>query len=385
MSDPERKDVLRANTAAGGHGDPAGGRRPDDGRRHLPWRRVALGIVAAAVISFCAWSMSEYVNGRDPLAFLTSPDATSATDDSSSSSSEEAGGDISLSSNAIGREDVISAIGELEFAGEDVAVRSDDVSVAISGDGIWVEQSDLEDAATMVERTSQRASALAQWAKGTGVEVSSVTWISEDASGAVRMALTMSADSAPGKGGTADLLGHALGYRICGDAYSSLDSPDFAQGAGESPTLPDGTEIAVDEGTTDGGESLDASSATSTSRTLVSSTSGEGSGGTSGGTEDDAIVVHVTVDGSLGDAGTSSATVSLGTGSTAYDALVATGVDVSAKGTAYGIYVSGIGGLSAGSDTGWVYAVNGSEPNVSADSYELSDGDSVTWTFVSVQ
>lgn len=75
--------------------------------------------------------------------------------------------------------------------------------------------------------------------------------------------------------------------------------------------------------------------------------------------------------------------VELTEGATPYDALAK--LDVSISGNRY--YVSGINGLgekACGSNSGWLFAVNGYipyGPGVSAGSYPLSDGDSVTWIY----
>jgi len=67
-----------------------------------------------------------------------------------------------------------------------------------------------------------------------------------------------------------------------------------------------------------------------------------------------------------------------------YDALRATGFDVTARSSQYGMYVSAIGTLSEkqhGGASGWLYAVNGSTPAASCSSFELSDGDAVSWFY----
>ena len=49
-----------------------------------------------------------------------------------------------------------------------------------------------------------------------------------------------------------------------------------------------------------------------------------------------------------------------------------------------GVYVEGIGNLYAfdgGELSGWVYAVNGIFPEVSASAYTLADGDTVEWVY----
>lgn len=64
----------------------------------------------------------------------------------------------------------------------------------------------------------------------------------------------------------------------------------------------------------------------------------------------------------------------------AFDALVSTGLPYS--GSSY--YVSSINGLAEfdhGRFSGWLYSVNGVEPNVGCGSYYLTDGDSVYWHY----
>ena len=117
------------------------------------------------------------------------------------------------------------------------------------------------------------------------------------------------------------------------------------------------------------------------------SASGSGSGSHAGSSESKSIVVSVTVDGSAAGAGSSSANIRLSRGATAYDAIAACGVSFNAKSTSFGMYVSSIGGLAEkehGGMSGWVYAVNGYEPNTACSNYELHDGDSLVWTYVNV-
>ncbi len=120
------------------------------------------------------------------------------------------------------------------------------------------------------------------------------------------------------------------------------------------------------------------------------SASGSHSGGSasgSGSSESKSIVVSVTVDGSAAGAGSSSANIRLSRGATAYDAIAACGVSFNARSTSFGMYVSSIGGLAEkehGGMSGWVYAVNGYEPNTACSNYELHNGDSLVWTYVNV-
>ncbi len=118
-----------------------------------------------------------------------------------------------------------------------------------------------------------------------------------------------------------------------------------------------------------------------------SSSGSSDSGSSSKGNEDSGTVtVTVSVSSSAADGRVSgSASPTFAQGATAYDALCATGLSVTARSSQYGIYVSAIGGLAEfeyGGNSGWMYSVNGSAPNVSCGSYVLKDGDRVSWYYV---
>lgn len=109
---------------------------------------------------------------------------------------------------------------------------------------------------------------------------------------------------------------------------------------------------------------------------------GAGDGAAPAAAAEGEVAASVTIDASLADAGSRTVEVGLESGATAYDALVATGADVRASDTSYGIYVQAVDGVADDSSHGWVYSVNGEEPSVSASDYEVSDGDAVCWTYV---
>lgn len=74
--------------------------------------------------------------------------------------------------------------------------------------------------------------------------------------------------------------------------------------------------------------------------------------------------------------------------STVYDLLKKAcndkGITYTAKDTMYSVYIVGINNIDekdCGKDSGWMYNVNGSFPNVSADSKRLKDGDKVVFTY----
>lgn len=266
----------------------------------------------------------------------------------------------------------------------DLAISSDatGITCVVDGDGIWVEYPEAADASKVIDRAVRRAAGLAQWAAQTDSAISRVTWIAEDADQTVLLALTLDPATVPSDAADAaagDILSAATGYRISGDAYASLDGPAFEQEAGTAPSLPDGSEVPIElaQTATDGDDGAQGGASSAGSAQ-------DGSADTSA----DLITVSVTVDGSAAGAGASSATVSLAAGSSVYDALVKTGISISASGSPYGMYVSAIGGLAErqhGPMSGWVFSVNGVEPGVACSAYTLSAGDSIVWTYVNVE
>jgi len=71
-------------------------------------------------------------------------------------------------------------------------------------------------------------------------------------------------------------------------------------------------------------------------------------------------------------------------GTSAYELLQETGLDLDVTRSAYGVYVKAIEGLSEfdeGNESGWMYRVNGKFPNYSASLYTLSKGDYVEWLY----
>lgn len=419
---------------------PAGGARPSADVQpaagmHSPddapaaggrlWRPVVAAAAAAALV-FCGWSAWQYANGSDPLAFL-SGDAFQTV-----AEPEAATPQISTVSTTVTADDVCAAAASgLSFDGADVSVGEGGVVAVISDGGIWVEQATTDDAAAMVGATARRAAALATWATSRNVGFTQVTWIAEDANGAVRMVVRYACGDAPSAGDETALLAAASGYAISGDAYAALGgAPAFAQSAGEAPALPDAAAVAVIENRTVAGEALqesqtvyrvvdengeqvssksssgsggglgsgsgsDGGSTNGSGSGLGSGTgsaSGSGSGSASGsGTSsrrDDTITVYITVDGSAAGAGSSSATLTLPAGSTVYDAIASCGVSFNAQATGYGMYVSSIGGLAEkehGDMSGWMYSVDGVTAGVACSSYALSGGESIYWWYANVE
>lgn len=71
-------------------------------------------------------------------------------------------------------------------------------------------------------------------------------------------------------------------------------------------------------------------------------------------------------------------------GDTPYSVLTRVVSNVKAKGSGSSVYVSAINGISEfaqGPMSGWVYAVNGSRPNMGAGAYGLNPGDKLVWHY----
>ncbi len=78
-------------------------------------------------------------------------------------------------------------------------------------------------------------------------------------------------------------------------------------------------------------------------------------------------------------------TVTVPVGATVFDALEASGMEIVASDSTYGKFIESINGVTngdAGSQSGWIYQVNGEDIMESADSAEVNDGDTVTFTFI---
>lgn len=356
------------------------------------WRPV-VAVLAAVAIVFCAWSAWQYAQGNDPLAFLSGDALQTVAEPAAGDGQAAATPQVTMTANTVTADDVAAACAGLSFDGSDVSVAADDVKSVLTANGVWVEQATADDAPAMVDATARRAAALAKWASEQNVGLADVTWISEDANGAVRLVVRYGCNGAPTSGDTPALLSAAEGYAISGDAYAQLgDAPAFAQQSGEAPTLPDDSAIAVVQKKTVDGEALTKTKTTyrvvDQNGKNISSKSSSG-GSTSSSSQRGALTVNVTVDGSAGGAGSGSATVSLPEGSTVYDALVATGVDVNARMTTFGMYVAGINGLSEKATinginypgSGWVYYVDGNFADRSSAAYQLADGMNIYWCF----
>lgn len=164
-----------------------------------------------------------------------------------------------------------------------------------------------------------------------------------------------------------------------GDGLSS-DNSD-SSGSSDSGSGPSSSSNA---GSGSSSSSSGASSSSSGSSSSSSSAGGSSQPGTSApaGT----VTVYVSVSSSaVGNPVSGGGTFTFNQGATVYDALCACGLSMNASNTGYGIYVSAIGGLAEkehGGHSGWMYSVNGAVPMTACSNYVLSNGDSVSWYYV---
>ena len=219
---------------------------------------------------------------------------------------------------------------------------------------------------------------------------------------------TQNAVSASGEeaDGSADVEGKSTNDGQGQNATSAGDdaSSDDSAGSSQAASGADASAVTLGSSSSDGAESSsgrqsfsDASSSGSSASASdgAEAPSGSGSGSSNSGSAtaerppaDNTVTVTVTIDSSAAGSPVSlSTTLTFEQGATVYDALVGTGVAVGASQTAYGVYVSSIGGLAEkqyGPNSGWTYYVNGAFVNTACSGCVLSDGDSVLWTYVNV-
>lgn len=164
------------------------------------------------------------------------------------------------------------------------------------------------------------------------------------------------------------------------DNSDSNSSSDSNSGSSSSS----GGSSSSNAGSGSSSSSSGASSSSSGSSSSSSSAGGSSQPGTSApaGT----VTVYVSVSSSaVGNPVSGGGTFTFNQGATVYDALCACGLSMNASNTGYGIYVSAIGGLAEkehGGHSGWMYSVNGAVPMTACSNYVLSNGDSVSWYYV---
>lgn len=165
---------------------------------------------------------------------------------------------------------------------------------------------------------------------------------------------------------------------------SSSDNSDSSGSSDSGPSSSSGGSSSSNASSGSSSSSSGASSSSSGSSSSSSSAGGSSQPGTSApaGT----VTVYVSVSSSaVGNPVSGGGTFTFNQGATVYDALCACGLLMNASNTGYGIYVSAIGGLAEkehGGHSGWMYSVNGAVPMTACSNYVLSNGDSVSWYYV---
>lgn len=179
------------------------------------------------------------------------------------------------------------------------------------------------------------------------------------------------------------------------DASSDASGSDESKSKGDGSSSDNsGSSGSSDSGSGSSSSSSAGSGSSSSSSGASSSSSGSSSSSSSAGGSSQpgtsapagTVTVYVSVSSSaVGNPVSGGGTFTFNQGATVYDALCACGLSMNASNTGYGIYVSAIGGLAEkehGGHSGWMYSVNGAVPMTACSNYVLSNGDSVSWYYV---
>ncbi|WP_418862793.1 DUF4430 domain-containing protein [Slackia isoflavoniconvertens] len=189
------------------------------------------------------------------------------------------------------------------------------------------------------------------------------------------------------------------------ESEDKKDASSDASGSDESKSKGDGSssDNSDSSGSSDSGSSSSSGGSSSSNAGSGSSSSSSGASSSSSGSSSSnssaggssqpsasaptgTVTVYVSVSSSaVGNPVSGGGTFTFNQGATVYDALCACGLSMNASNTGYGIYVSAIGGLAEkehGGHSGWMYSVNGAVPMTACSNYVLSNGDSVSWYYV---
>ena len=163
------------------------------------------------------------------------------------------------------------------------------------------------------------------------------------------------------------------------DNSASGDSSD--SGSGSSSSSGGSSSSSASSGSSSSSGASSSSSGSSSSSSSVGGSSQSGASAPAG-----TVTVYVSVSSSaVGNPVSGGGTFTFNQGATVYDALCACGLSMNASNTGYGVYVRAIGGLAEkehGGNSGWMYSVNGAVPMTACSNYVLSNGDSVSWYYV---
>ena len=222
-------------------------------RRRRRWSpfdvmRGAVAALCVGVIGFCAWSMNEYLEGRDPLVGLPFGQYLSpapATAEATPAPQPVPPQPAPRRASIVPR-DVRDELTHLQWHGDDVSVPAGDTRLVVDYGGIWVEHRENDGVAESLDVVAEQLSALAAWSRESGVDVPSLTWIEETEQGAVRVVITIDPQALPADAAdAADVLGAAQGYAVSDELWEGAHLQSVSDHAGTAPTLPDGKTIVV--------------------------------------------------------------------------------------------------------------------------------------------
>lgn len=179
------------------------------------------------------------------------------------------------------------------------------------------------------------------------------------------------------------------------ESEDKKDASSDTSGSDESKSKGDGSssDNSASSGSSDSGSGSSSSSSAGSGSGSSSSGASSGSGSSAGGSSQPGtsapagtVTVYVSVSSSaVGNPVSGGGTFTFNQGATVYDALCACGLSMNAWITGYGMYVGAIGGLAEkehGGNSGWMYSVNGAVRMTACSNYVLSNGDSVSWYYV---
>ena len=157
----------------------------------------------------------------------------------------------SVASTSLDEAGISALIDNLEFAGEPVEVAGD-ISIVVKDGHTWVSQKVVEaDSASEVATCAKGSAALSAAIGAQTVEdedPTGVTWVVEGPDGNVDIALTQPPEAST-DGSLSDALEGSNGYTMndeCLDA-AKKEAPEAEASKGTPPTLPDGSDVKVDE------------------------------------------------------------------------------------------------------------------------------------------
>jgi hypothetical protein len=164
------------------------------------------------------------------------------------------------------------------------------------------------------------------------------------------------------------------------EAADAAEDESVSEGENDDDTQ-SVAESAISNASTD--TSSSSSSTPSEPASSVSSAASESASSSSAQESQSPAAETITVTQSVN--GGAARSVTVDAGATVFDVLKASGVSYVNQPSAYGAYITAIDGVATDAKHGWVYAVNGTEPNTGCSNYKVSQGDAISWTYIEVK